>query len=88
MVADFMDHRPSPEGAPASPFWLRPTAALGGIRRILGKSAFAISDNCELCSLPAFHWAADSRAAGDFTSGWDNRIMNFCTHRLDRPICA
>jgi hypothetical protein len=29
MVADFMDHRPSPEGAPASPLWLRPTAALG-----------------------------------------------------------
>jgi hypothetical protein len=31
MVADFMDHRPSPEGAPASPLWLRPTAALGEI---------------------------------------------------------
>jgi hypothetical protein len=32
MVADFMDHRPSPEGAPASPLWLRPTAALGQIK--------------------------------------------------------
>jgi len=31
MVADFMDHRPSPEGAPASPLWLRPTAALDEI---------------------------------------------------------